>query len=370
MRWKLVPGLAALLVLLTFAGLPGRAPAAVRADGSGSLGQSLIVQQAGGYATGGVGFCPGGNCAGGGTVMLSGVPAGSTVTHAFLYWVTIQGTAAAPVLPRLDALRVALPAAGRQLAAPTSSGVVNGQPVTGALIGNQVTSTGYDIGTYRAALPAAAIPAGVNGAYVLSGFPAASAGTPLPPFAPGAQVVVVYANAAAPVTQVVVNDGLAILGGLFTPEPAAVTTTLGGLAPATPPLTARTTFVVAGALPASGDAAAFNGAPVGGANPFRATSGEWWDSVTVDVSALIPPGATSATATASNTGPVYLFWAAQVLALSGTVPLASPTPVVPPPPPPPPPPPIPEGNPALLFGSGLGGLLGYAALRLRRLRRR
>src|SRR5439155_19548508 len=129
------------------AGLPGRT---ARADGNGALGSSLRVTQAGGYAAGGVGFCPGGNCAGGGTITLSGVPAGSSVTQAYIYWVTIQGTAASVPLPRLDAPRAAPRPSAVAVAPPTSAGSVNGQAVTGALIGAQTTASGYDVGTYRA----------------------------------------------------------------------------------------------------------------------------------------------------------------------------------------------------------------------------
>src|SRR4051794_82949 len=105
-RWR-APGATALwvaLALLVSAALPGAGGAIpARADGNGSLGPALRVAQAGGYATGGVGFCPGGNCSGSGAVTLSGVPAGSAATRALIYWVTIQGTASGVPLPRLDA---------------------------------------------------------------------------------------------------------------------------------------------------------------------------------------------------------------------------------------------------------------------------
>ena len=83
----------------------------------------------------------------------------------------------------------------------------------------------------------------------------------------------------------------------------------------------------------------------------------------------------------TNAGPVYLMWAAQVYAVAvqpatatptpTASPLPTPTPAATPTPlPPAPPPAIPEADVLTLFGTGLAGVGGYAALRLRRLRRR
>jgi hypothetical protein len=198
--------------------------------------------------------------------------------------------------------------------------------VTGALIGAQTTAGGFDIGTYRATLPAAAIPSGVNGAYILSGFPAAATGSPLPPFSPGAQVVIVYANPSSLSTAIAINDGLILIGGPGVPEPASASVTLGGLAFSGAVASARTTFILGGAETDSVDSASFNNAAVGGANPFRATSGQWWDSLSLDVTALAAPNPTSATAGVTNAGPVYLFCAAQVYAVAASPATATPAP--------------------------------------------
>jgi hypothetical protein len=203
--------------------------------------------------------------------------------------------------------------------AQTSTGSVNGQAVTGSLIGSGTTANGFDIAVYRAPLPAAAIPTGGNGTYALSGFPGGSDG-----FADGAQIVLVYSNGTLPATTIVINDGLIIIGSDGTVEPGTASTTLTGLGGGATS-SARTTYVVADAAPTSGNSASFNGATVA-TNPFRSTSGQFWDSLTVDVTGRISGGATSATASVTNSGPVYLFWLAQVLAASSQSPTISVTP--------------------------------------------
>ena len=88
---------------------------------------------------------------------------------------------------------------------------------------------------------------------------------------------------------------------------------------------ASTTYALGGAVPESVDSASFNGTAVGGANPFRSTSGQWWDSLTLDVTALAAPNPTVATAGVANVAPVYLFWAAQVYAVAAPLATATPT---------------------------------------------
>src|SRR5262249_19083586 len=144
-----------------------------RANGNGSLGQSLARNQRGGYVTGGTGFCAVSPCSGGGTITISGVPAGSTITDAFVYWNTIS--AASFSGPLTGAAPVGGPPGPRNPSAPaftgqTENGSVNGQAVTGSLIGQGTTGNGFDVGVYRASLPAAAMPSGGNGTYALSGF--------------------------------------------------------------------------------------------------------------------------------------------------------------------------------------------------------
>src|SRR5207244_350897 len=96
-----------------------------------------------------------------------------------------------------------------------------------------------------------------------------------------------------------------------------------------------------------------------------ARAGAWWESVTLDVTALAAPNPTSATAAVANLAPVYLMWAAQVYAvaapLSMATPTATPSPTATPTPtplPPAPPPAIPEADVLALFGTGLAGLGG------------
>src|SRR5689334_22778111 len=79
---RFLPALLLLTSLFAFS-LP--APTA-RADGNGTLGQSLARNQHGGYATAGAGFCAVSPCSGSGSITISSIPAGSTITDALVYW--------------------------------------------------------------------------------------------------------------------------------------------------------------------------------------------------------------------------------------------------------------------------------------------
>jgi hypothetical protein len=295
---------------------PTATPTQTPVPSGATLRAFLVRTQPGGYAAAGTGFCNSGDCTGAAATTIGGIPAGSTVTDAFLYWNLI--TDAAP------------PA--------TSGGLVNGQTVRGDLIASQAV-IGVKVGVYRGALPAAALPAGGNGTYSLSGFPASAAaargtritlpsgGAAAPATrlalpsgaaaAQGAEVVLLYRNAALPTTSVVINDGLAVVGSGSAPEPSTAATTLGGFSISGAATFARTTYVVADAGLDSQSAAGFNGATVA-TNPFKSSSGQLWDSLTADVRAQTPANATSGTASVTNGGPVYLLWVAQVYGVRGT----------------------------------------------------
>src|SRR5438105_3449983 len=109
-RIRLLPILGALALAL----FPLFASGAAHADGSGSLGQSTIRTQTGNYSSAGVGFCATTPCSGSGVIFIGDVPAGSTVTDAFLYWDVVSTPGAPP--------------------GPTSTGAVNGVAVTGTSI--------------------------------------------------------------------------------------------------------------------------------------------------------------------------------------------------------------------------------------------
>lgn len=264
----------------------------------GALNPSRV--RVGDYKSKGTGFCPSSTCTGSGNIAINGIPNNATSIDASVYW----DVAFATNLP------------------PNTAAVVNGQQVVGTLIGQKVTSaSGSLVGAYRATLPPAAIPAGGNGNYALSGFPA---GTPDPAnpgrfqnLSHGGQVVVFFIDPAHAGTITVVNDGLAVIGYSATgvTEPSTASTTLfEALIGA--PTAAKTTFVVADGANFLTSSATFNTTLLAN-NPFQSLDGFFWDGPSYDVTASILPNAVSGTATINNGGPLYLFWVAQIHSFSG-----------------------------------------------------
>lgn len=116
-----------------------------------------------------------------GVLTVDGVPAGATVTHAYLYWVT-YGTA------------------------PDGSVVLDGQTVDGTLIGTSGDTCWSDFENGLNYVHRADVTALVtgNGAHTITGFPSATATADTQ----GASLVVVYDDPADPVTgTVIVRDG-------------------------------------------------------------------------------------------------------------------------------------------------------------------
>jgi hypothetical protein len=140
--------------------------------------------------------------AGHGTIRLRGVPAGSIVVYAYLYWGVIAGNS--PPFP------------------PTATANFEGHLVTGSLIGNSeqpcwVGDLNGEFLAYKATVTQF-IPPVINGDYQVDGFassitdgseawPVCSPNPPIP-LAEGASLVIVYSHAQIPTAaRVYINEG-------------------------------------------------------------------------------------------------------------------------------------------------------------------
>jgi hypothetical protein len=221
-----------------------------------------------------------------GTINIAGVPAGSTVVQAFLYW---------EILDEEDT---------------QYGGTFEGVAITGTLIANPgnpcwlAEEEGY-AWVYRADVTSLIKP-GINGAYSLTGFPSGVTDGSDPwlfyttPLLEGASLVIVYGNSMLPERTVQIYDG----GVTFTYE--TVETNIGSFMAAGSNPKAKTTYIVGdGQFNALPNNASWNGATIisdafGGKDvidstgAYNLTFGRLWDTVTTDVAVL--PSDTSAVA--------------------------------------------------------------------------
>jgi hypothetical protein len=271
---------------------------------------------AGDYAAAGVGA----RNRGGGTIDLT-LPPGAVVVQAFLYWTILDGTQ------------------------PPATGTFNDSPVAGTLVAqagdpcwpNQNAAL-EDPPTlfawvYRADVTGLA----TSGENTIGGFPSLLTGGEDPldpeenasafPLFDGATLLAIYALPGAVERAIVVHEG----GETFLGQ-SSTTAIDFGPSGATAPVSARTAFIVAdGQAAFGGDQALFNGMVVAGpgaaTKPDDAFDGAdgggpaepqgVWDTLDLDVSPLVSPGATSATAgVVSGEDLDCLTWVAQVLSVS------------------------------------------------------
>ena len=262
----------------------------------------------GGYVSAGVAM----RNRGFGTITLSGIPQGSTVNAAYLYW-DVLGNAADPTF---------------------SSGALNGQAIAGSLFASGGDPCWGNAANFAYLADVTNLVNG-NGSYALSGFASGitdgrdpwTALSYSPPMAEGASLVVIYANPTSPMTQVLLYQGATEFD-----QTAASLTITGFTAPQTV-IAASTTFIGAdGQSNISKPVSSFNGTSLPsvawvGSDPQAGpdySNGDLWDTMTADVTALVQPGDTSAIATANGTfpgGPSYdcLVWVAQVFSVVSDV---------------------------------------------------
>ena len=254
----------------------------------------------GGYVAAGVGL----RNLGYGTISISGIPSGSSVAGAYLFWDELAATS----------LNLA-------------QGVFNGRTITGTALGSDVSPCWPAPNNYGYVADVTNLVSG-NGSYSISGFASGvtngqdpwNSGSPAPE-AEGASLVIVYQNAASPLTTV------QLYGGASETQSAVINQSLTGFGTVGSPVSATTTFIVADGQSAADGGATFNGTALTGSefqgsDPLAVPNysmGNLWDTETFNVSSLISAGATSASATIQG-GPDCLVWVGQVLAVNSTAP--------------------------------------------------
>lgn len=178
----------------------------------------------GGYVANGTGM----RNRGWGTILINGIPAGSTTNRAYLYW-SIIGPSGVTIPP-----------------ASYATGKVNGLAVYGTLIGSstQPCWNGGKIFVYRADVTSK-VPAGVAGnkPYHLTDFASGNVWGDIPgigglPLMEGASLVVVFNHLKYPMTNIQIKNGAETLIG------TSSTTTFSGFFASSLPI-AKTTYIVA-----------------------------------------------------------------------------------------------------------------------------
>jgi hypothetical protein len=308
--------LALAMVLLTFGAAPaaqaqGPGPAgakavtAVASTGSLNLVRTAIFR--GDWVAAGTGL----RDRGFGTITISGIPSGSTVQAAYLFWDIIHTS----------------------LQTRASQATFNGSSITGTLVGQDadpcwLSPPGYNF-AYRADVTALVKQASTtgNGSYPVGGFwswftqgqdPWAT--TSPPPMVDGASLIVFYSNPTLPVNGMQLYNGSRALIGAFN---NSYTLTMSGfLAPAVIHK-AKTTFVMGDGqtnYTLATDTVWFNGSVLpfqfNGADPQSGPNyiyGNLWDTISQDVTPYVAGNSTSATAMVSTHE--CLVWVAQVLSI-------------------------------------------------------
>jgi hypothetical protein len=251
----------------------------------------------GGYVTAGVGM----RNRGFGTISIAGIPDGSGIRAAYLFW-AVLGSGPGPSF---------------------AQGSINSHAITGVSVGTSADPCWGNGASFSYRADVTSLVAG-NGDYSLSGFASGvsdgrdpwNAGSTAP-MSEGASLVVVFENATSPSTQVLIYEGGAETSG------AELSQTLDGFTAPPRVDSAVTTFIGADGQSAAEPGSRFNGSAISGIGwdgsdpqagaPF--SLGNLWDTMTADVTTLVSPGATSATATVQG-GPDCLVWVAQVLSVS------------------------------------------------------
>ena len=258
---------------------------------SSSLAQSFAFTGAGDYTAAGVGLRGGtpplfGPPPAQADILLSGIPAGASVTKAFLYWGMLDN--------------------GEDQSLKTLS--LNGTPIVGTRIGTGPDTCWGRINsfTYRADVTPFV---NGNGTYTLNNV--ALGGSILQE---GASLVVVYQLPGTPTKTIIVSDG-----DVSIPLGATSGTTSFSGFTATAPVSAKTTFMVGDGQLQQFAATAVNFTGNLGTlvipGMFAAKDGPIWDTATVDVSPVIGPGNSSDSAHVQLIGDCVL-WSAQAFSVS------------------------------------------------------
>jgi hypothetical protein len=226
----------------------------------------------------------------GGNITISGIPAGATIQNAYLYWGMLDDGEDASL----------------------ANLTFNSTPILGTRIGHGPdTCWGRtDSFSYRADVTPLVIG---NGTYSLSGV--ATGGLIL---AEGGALVVIYNSGGTSFRTVMLSDGNVVLPAVSTGQAL-----FSGFT-ATVPVSAKTTFMV-GDGQGFGNPASFTGSNGTATfiNPFVASEGLYWDTLTFDVSPQVGTGPSPADAQITLASDCLL-WPAQALSVSSAKPAPAP----------------------------------------------
>ena len=275
---------------------------------SNTLSRRFVFNLHGGYVAAGVGLRNKGE----GAITISGIPTNSTVEKAFLYW---------DVLDDVEKPEF-------------KQGRFDGTWIEGTLIGSGEDPCWDPTMNFAYRADVTNLVTG-NGSYYLTNF--ASGNTTgcdpwncaqVAPLIEGASLVVIYRNDGSPMTTIVIYDGAQTLAA------TSYTITITGFTAPSPVASASITYLGADGQDGVRDAAEctyFNGVQIAdrdweGSDPREGdpySSGNLWDTNTYNVTSLVNPGDTSATARVrSYYGNQYiadcLVWVAAVFSVSAT----------------------------------------------------
>jgi subtilisin len=245
-------------------------------------GASFILQ-GGDIASNGIGLATRAGGPASGSITISGIPAGATVQHAALYWMTIGG--------------------------PDSSVVFKGAARTGTLVGASKDSC-WNVNqlganrVYRHVFPTGVVTG--NGTYPISGVGGIGGAD-----GQGASLVILYRNPASLQTgRLIIRHG-AVTG---TGAGSVMSNTFTGLTVPSPPSMVRLHAGVADGQAGTENAMLFNGGAITPVNFYNGTDGLLWDDDRIAVpTASLPAGTTTRTNTLT-TGTDCLAWAYSALA--------------------------------------------------------
>ncbi len=268
-------------------------------DTSASLANAFYSTTINGdYVAAGVGM----RGTGSGTITISGIPSGSTIVNAFLYWAIVNSTEGANF----------------------KNGVFAGTAITGTLIGTDDDPCWLPTTTYAYRADVTSLATG-NGGYALTGFatgpstPANSYGeATTPPLCEGASLVVVFSNPASTCRDIVIYDGADTIDEAV----SSVSTVMTGFTASAAP-SAKTTYIVADGQYQYSDDTLFNGVILANDTAttnasFDGSDGKLWDTDTYDVSAYVSAGDTSCTVKLQR-GTDCLVHTAQVFSVTRTI---------------------------------------------------
>ena len=269
-------------------------------DASGDLSTFLTTSGHGGYVSAGVAM----RNQGSGTISIAGIPAGATVKSATLLWTVLDDSASAA----------------------DASGELDGHAITGSEVGTGPTPCWDEVdANFSFAADVTSLVTGKDADYALSGFSSGdtngqdpwSAGSDAP-LLEGASLVIIYADAALPLSTFQIATG-----GAETDSGNSADATHSTGSPVGPAATVTTTFIVADGQDDGNTAAvnddtlddvSFSGDSPQSAPPF--TYGDLWDNETANITDEVKKGDTSVDMSVTGEGDC-LVWVGQVLDVAG-----------------------------------------------------